>query len=45
MHHLRHHVVVDDRHLDVAVHQLLHLRYLVCLICKESLMALHLDVE
>jgi hypothetical protein len=36
--HLRHHVVVDDRHLDVADHQLVHRRYLVYLTCKEKLM-------
>ena len=36
--HLRHHVVVDDRHLDVADHQQLHRLHLVYLICKEKLM-------
>jgi hypothetical protein len=36
--HLRHHVVVDDRHLDVADHQQRHRLHLVYLICKEKLM-------
>jgi hypothetical protein len=36
--HLRHHVVVDDRHLDVADHQLVHRLHLEYLIYKEKLM-------
>ena len=36
--HLRHHVVVDDRHLDAADHQQLRRLHLVYLICKEKLM-------
>jgi hypothetical protein len=36
--HLHRHVVVDDRHLDVADHPLVHRRYLVYLIYKEKLM-------
>jgi hypothetical protein len=43
--HLRHRVVVDDRHLDVVVRQLFHLHQ-VYLICKEMMMVLiHLDAE
>jgi hypothetical protein len=38
--HLRHHVVVDDRHLDVVDHQLVHL-HLVYLICMEKMMVQH----
>jgi hypothetical protein len=38
---LRHRVVVDDRHLDVADHQLLHRQYLVYLIYKEMMMVRH----
>jgi hypothetical protein len=38
--HLHHHVVVDDRHLDVVDHQLVHL-HLVCLICMEKMMVRH----
>jgi hypothetical protein len=38
---LRHRVVVDDRHLDVADHQLLHHQYLVYLIYKEMKMVRH----
>jgi hypothetical protein len=41
--HLRHHVVVDDRHLGVADHQLVHL-HLVCLIYREKKMVRHLYV-
>jgi hypothetical protein len=43
--HLRHHVVVDDRHLDVVDHHLVHQR-LVYLIYKEKMMVpmFHLDV-
>ena len=41
MRHLRHHVVVDDRHLDVADHQQVHRQYLVYLIYKEMMMARH----
>jgi hypothetical protein len=41
--HLHRHVVVDDRHLDVVDHQLVH-RHLVYLIYKEMMMALHLYV-
>jgi hypothetical protein len=36
--HLRHHVVVDDRHLDVADHQQVHRLHLEYLIYKEKLM-------
>jgi hypothetical protein len=42
--HLRHRVVVDDRHLDVVHHLLVHL-HLVYLICKEKMMVRHLCVE
>jgi hypothetical protein len=35
---LRHRVVVDDRHLDVADHQQVHHQYLVYLIYKEMMM-------
>jgi hypothetical protein len=43
--HLRHRVVVDDRHLDAADRQLLH-RLLEYLICMEMMTELnHLDVE
>jgi hypothetical protein len=38
---LRHRVVVDDHHLDVADHQLLHHQYLVYLIYKEMMMVRH----
>jgi hypothetical protein len=41
MHHPRHRVVVDDRHLDVADHQRLHHQYLVYLIYKEMMMVRH----
>jgi hypothetical protein len=41
--HLRHRVVVDDRHLDVADHLLVHL-HLVYLIYKEKTMVPHLYV-
>jgi hypothetical protein len=41
--HLRHRVVVDDRHLDVVHHLLVHL-HLVYLICKEKMMVHHLCV-
>jgi hypothetical protein len=41
--HLHRHVVVDDRHLDVADHLLVHL-HLVYLIYKEKTMAHHLCV-
>jgi hypothetical protein len=41
--HLRHRVVVDDHHLDVADHHLVH-PHLVYLIYMESLMVRHLDV-
>ena len=41
--HLRHRVVVGDRHLDVADHLLVHL-HLACLIYKEKTMVRHLDV-
>jgi hypothetical protein len=41
--HLRRHVVVDDRHLDVVHHLLVHL-HLVYLICKEKMMVRHLCV-
>ncbi len=41
--HLRHRVVVDDRHLDVADHLLVHL-HLVYLIYKEKMMVRHLYV-
>jgi hypothetical protein len=41
--HLRHRVVVDDHHLDVVHHLLVHL-HLVYLICKEKLMVRHLCV-
>jgi hypothetical protein len=41
MHHLRHRVVVDDRHLDVADHRRLHHQYLVYLIYKEMMMVRH----
>jgi hypothetical protein len=40
-HHLRHRVVVDDRHLDVADHRQVHRQYLVYLICKEKMMVRH----
>jgi hypothetical protein len=40
MRHLRHHVVVDDRHLDVAGHQLVQL-HLVYLIYMEMMMVRH----
>jgi hypothetical protein len=39
--HLRHHVVVDDHHLDVADHQQVHRQYLVYSIYKEMLMVHH----
>jgi hypothetical protein len=39
--HLRHRVVVDDRHLDVADHQQLHRQHLVYLIYKEMMMVRH----
>jgi hypothetical protein len=43
--HLRHRVVVDDRHLDVAARQLLQL-FQVCLIYMEMMMVLTLlDAE
>jgi hypothetical protein len=44
--HLRHHVVVDDRHLDVVDHHLVHL-HLVYLIYREKMMEqkIRLDVE
>jgi hypothetical protein len=38
--HPHRHVVVDDHHLDVAHHLLVHL-YLVYLICKEMMMVRH----
>jgi GTPase Era involved in 16S rRNA processing len=38
---LRHRVVVDDRHLDVADHQRLHRQHLVYLIYKEMMMERH----
>jgi hypothetical protein len=41
MHHLRHRVVVDDRHLDVADHRRLHHQYLVYLIYKEMMKVRH----
>jgi hypothetical protein len=41
MHHLRHRVVVDDRHLDVADHLLVHRHYQVYLIYKEMMMVRH----
>jgi GTPase Era involved in 16S rRNA processing len=39
--HLRHRVVVDDRHLDVADHQRLHRQHLVYLIYKEMMTVRH----
>jgi hypothetical protein len=45
--HLRHHAVVDDRHLDAVDHHLVH-QLLVCLICMEMRMMVQmtrLDVE
>jgi hypothetical protein len=39
--HLRHHVVVDDRHLDVVDHQRLHHQFLVYLIYTEMKMVRH----
>jgi hypothetical protein len=42
--HLRHRVVVDDRHLDVADHLLVRL-HLVYLIYKEMMMVRHQVVE
>jgi hypothetical protein len=38
---LRHRVVVDDRHLDVADHQRLHRQFLVYLIYKEMMKVRH----
>jgi hypothetical protein len=38
---LRHRVVVDDRHLDVADHRQVHRQFLVYLIYKEMMMELH----
>jgi hypothetical protein len=38
---LRHRVVVDDRHLDVADHQQVHRQFLVYLIYKENLLVRH----
>jgi hypothetical protein len=38
---LRHRVVVDDRHLDVADHQQVHRQFLVYLIYKEMMMVRH----
>jgi hypothetical protein len=38
---LRHRVVVDDRHLDVADHQQVHRQFLVYLIYKEMMMVHH----
>jgi hypothetical protein len=38
---LRHRVVVDDHHLDVADHPQVHHQYLVYLIYKEMMMELH----
>jgi hypothetical protein len=43
--HLRHRVVVVDRHLDVADHRLLHHRHLVYLIYTEMMMVRHQYVE
>jgi len=42
--HLRHRVVVDDRHLDVVHHLLVHL-HLVYLICKEMMVRHQYVVE
>jgi hypothetical protein len=39
--HLRHRVVVDDRHLDVADHQPVHRQFLVYLIYTEMMMVRH----
>ena len=38
---LRHRVVVDDHHLDVADHQQVHRQFLVYLIYKEMMMVRH----
>ena len=38
---LRHRVVVDENHLDVADHQQVHRQFLVCLIYKENLLVRH----
>jgi hypothetical protein len=38
---LRHRVVVDDRHLDVADHRQVHRQFLVYLIYKEMMMERH----
>jgi hypothetical protein len=45
--HLRHHVVVDDRHLDAVDHHLVHqlLVYLICMEMRMMVQMIRLDVE
>jgi hypothetical protein len=45
--HLRHHVVVDDRHLDAVDHHLVHqlLEYLIYMVMKMVVQMIRLDVE
>jgi hypothetical protein len=43
--HLRHHVVVDDRHLDVVVRQLFHLHQVYLIYMEMMMVLIHLDEE
>jgi hypothetical protein len=45
MHHLRHRVVVDDRHLDVVVRQLFHLHQVYLIYMGMMMVLIHLDAE
>jgi hypothetical protein len=45
MHHLRHHVVVDDRHLDVVDHQLFHLHQVYLIYMEMMKVLIHLGEE
>jgi hypothetical protein len=43
--HLRHRVVVDDRHLDVVVRQLFHLHQVYLIYMEMMMVLIHLDAE